>query len=499
MSDRPNILLITTDQQRADHLGVKGLEAIATPALDRLATEGVHFDRAYCPSPVCTPTRVSLLTGKWPSQHGAYSIGVTADPFPQPTIAELLSDAGYHTALFGKGHFVRRQDEAAHVSGQPEPSPDFFREFTGPYVGFQEVQTCIGHTTNCKPDMHYRVFLEEAGVDYEPWFPQLTGDPHFHGSWPIPDSYHDSNWVGSLTEQYLQDRASQDEPWFCWASFQDPHEPFCCPEPWFSNVDTDKLEIYEPAREGEFDDKPAFYAEAYAGDWSRCNDGNGVPCVFSHRKDGRDADWARTSLQATLGMIAFIDHQVGRMLDALEASGQLDNTIIIFTSDHGEMHGHHGFWGKGLTAYEDCQRVPLLIWGPGVLEGSGTTQSIANLVDLPITMLGLAGVEPPPGMQGIDLQPVLADPTAEVQADTIVELQATPVIYQQTYITQRHKLVVYRDSNEGELYDLEADPDQYINLWDDPGSAGLKLKLLQAMQRKQMAREGVRHPRRSFA
>ena len=135
----PNILLITTDQQRYDHLGMAGVHGIDTPNLDRLGREGVHFNRAYTCCPICTPARVSLLTGQYPSVHRAYSIGVTPDPFPKPTIAHILNDTGYATALFGKAHFVRRDDEARHFAGVDDPPPEFYRTNTGPYLGFEYV------------------------------------------------------------------------------------------------------------------------------------------------------------------------------------------------------------------------------------------------------------------------------------------------------------------------------------------------------------------------
>ena len=494
---RPNILLITTDQQRHDHLGVAGLLAAATPHLDRLGTEGVHFGRAYCPSPICTPTRVSLLTGQYPSTHGAYSIGVTADPFPSPTIADRLTQAGYATAIFGKTHFVGRPDEPRHVTGQADPPAELFRTFDGPYLGFQHVQVSRGHTINTEPDMHYRVFLEDAGADYAPWFPRLgpTYDHFMCGAWDMPAEYHDTAWVGGLTERWLRDHADG-EPWFCWASFQDPHEPFVCPEPWFSRVDRNRLKPFEGRRPGEFDDRPAFYARAAGGDWGPFDDGHGVPCSF--HMPGWD-DRSLDALQATLGMVAFVDDRVGAMLRALEETGQAGNTVVVFTSDHGDMHGHHGFWGKGLTAYDDCQRVPLLVWGPGRVRPRGTVDALANLVDLPCTLLALAGVDIPVGMQGTDLRPVLQGQADRVQDFTIVECQATQKVYQQTLVTDPHKLVVYRDSDEGELYDMNADPDQYTNLWNDPTCHDVKMALLLRLTQAHLEREGRVNDRTAFA
>lgn len=503
---RPNILLITTDQQRFDHIGLKGVGGIDTPNLDRLGTEGVHFDRAYTCGPTCTPARVSLLTGRYPSSHGAYTIGVSlTEPgeIIRPTIPDLLVQNGYSTACFGKTHFVRRVDEASHVAGRPDPTPEFWHEFTGPYMGFEYVQVTIGHTIHNVPSMHYRAFLEKAGVDYKPWFPAMSpGYDHWRvGPWEIPEEFHDTSWVSGLTRQYIRDNAKSEKPWFCWASFQDPHEPYVCPTRWFDKVRADEIKPFTPALPGEFDDRPEFYRKGAAVNltpgWADLDDGFGVPCSFSMESfDQR----AKTALQATLGSVAFLDDRLGTILKELEATGQADNTVIVFTTDHGEMHGHHGFWGKGLTAYDDCQRVPLLIWGPGIVKPVGTTQAIANLVDLPRTMLACAGVTEPLGIQGADLTPVLTGQADSVQDHTFIEARATAAtIYQTTMITDQYKLVVYRDSDEGELYDMHADPDQYTNLWNKPEFQSIKADLLLKYARGTMAKEGRVKPRVSFA
>jgi arylsulfatase A-like enzyme len=536
---RPNILLITTDQQRYDHLGLAGVRGIRTPNLDRLGTEGVHFNRAYTCSPICTPARVSLLTGLYPSVHRAFSIGVTVDPFPRPTIADLLSASGYTTALFGKAHFVRRDDEEQQFAqlayGAKPPDPEYYRDHTGPFLGFDYVQTDKGHTTNRIPGMHYRAWLEELGVDYREWYPDM-GPGHDHGAaglWNIPEEYHDTRWVTDTTVDWIRRTAPGGEgdangatgdrgganndgegrqPWFVFASYQDPHEPFVCPDPWYSSVQMDEVSLYEGNREGEFDDKPRFYREAYEagfgditrsssnrnapGSWASFNDGRGIPSAFN-RRDLVGKELA--ALQATLGMVSFIDSGIGDILNTLEETGQIDDTVIIFTTDHGEIHGHHGLWHKGLFCYEDNQRIPMLAWGPGRIAPIGTTEALVNLVDIPRTILTEAGVEIPQGMQGTGLQPVLRGEAEKVQEATIVELEATKNVYQQTYITDRYKLVVYRDFNDGELYDLEQDPEQYRNLWNDSACASIRGALLHAFIQENMRREGASRERQSFA
>ena len=505
MGVRPNILLITTDQQRHDHLGLAGVQGVDTPHLDRLGNEGMHLCRAYCPSPLCTPARVSMLTGRYPSSHGAYSIGVTADPFPGPTVADLLRDAGYATALIGKTHFVRRAEEESHMLGRTVRSSEDFRRFGGPYLGFEHVRASKAHNIDGEPAMHYQLFLEDAGVDYRPWYPKLHGEKHGRrcGAWEIPAELHPTAWVAAETEQFIRHQ-SMGSPWFCWASIEDPHAPFVCPEPWYSNVRAQDLAPYPGPYPGEFDDKPPFYRWLHenreAGwneQWQSLMDDVGVPCVFP--EPAWDAQW-QAALQATLGMIAFIDDRVGSILHTLQETGQAENTLVIFTSDHGEMHGHHGLWGKGLTAYEDCQRVPMLAWGPGLVPTTGRTDALVNLVDLPSTFLSLADVPIPAGWHGADMAPLLTGRTDRVQDETLIELRATEAsVYQHTMVTDRHKLVVYRDQDWGELYDLAADPDQLRNLWTEPGHAALRGELLLRMNQAQLRRQRHVAPRRSFA
>ena len=494
---KPNILFITSDQQRWDHVGVNGLRGVTTPALDRIGTEGASFVSAYCPTPLCTPTRLSLLTGLYPSVHRGYTLGVTPEPFPRPTLPDRLRKVGYTSALIGKAHFTERRLEESHLLehiGHYRGSPEW--PFDGPYLGFDDVQLASGHNVNTVPAMHYQRFLEAQGVDYAPWFPKLTTgryDGEVAGVWNIPERFHNTAWVTAQAEHWLREKTTAAAPWFCWLSFEDPHEPMRCPEPWFSRVDAGVLEPFETDRVSEFEGKPPFYEAALANDWSLFDDPYLTPCVFPRR---RLEQVAKTALQATLGMIGFIDDGVGRLLARLEQQGKLENTVVVYASDHGEMHGHHGFWGKGLTAYEDCQRVPLLIWAAGRNWRQGRQDAIVNLIDLPRLFLSLAGLETPQGVQGADLLPFLAHGAPPPRRGTIVETHATSKVYQQTYVNQRYKLVVYDQEAWGELYDLQTDPNQYVNLWNTHDA--LKLTLLHEMQVQRMQDEGQARSRLSF-
>lgn len=496
---QPNILFITTDQQRWDHVGLLDLPGIETPALDRIGREGVCLTRAYCPSPICTPTRASLLTGQYPSIHGAFSIGTSLDIDPHKTLPGRLREAGYATSLIGKAHFVRRALEEESVAGMANPPGEVFAK-PSDYAGFEEAWVSTGHTTNTRPECQYKWFLKEAGVDPSAWFPALRGerlDSSVTGPWNIPPEFHTTGWIGDVADEWIRGQ-SPGRPWFSWVSFEDPHEPFLCPREWYDRVDRSRLRAFEGARPGEFEDKPPIYGDLHFADSQtkseRYADAAALPCVYANPKlDERALD----ALQATCGMIGFIDEQVGRLLARLESSGQLDNTVIVFTSDHGEMHGHHGFWGKGATAYDDCQKVPLLIWAPGFGKRRGVHDALVNLVDLPKTFLAMAGLGEIPGLQGEDLSAYIRGERDAVRKVTRVECHATEKLYQETLVTDTHKLVVYRDWERGELYDLRADPDQYENLWDrEPALRG---DLLLRLARERLRDEPRAMPREAFA
>ncbi|MFW6303552.1 MAG: sulfatase, partial [Candidatus Sumerlaeota bacterium] len=424
---KPNILFITTDEQRWDQIGITGLTGIETPNMDRLAREGVCLTRAYSASPTCTPCRVTMLTGQYPSIHGAYTIGVTPDPFPRPLLTETLQDSGYYTALVGKHHFVQRCKEEEHL-GAPENDADkmdYYRRWHGPWLGFDEVYASSGHTKSGNPKQHYRVWLEERHNDYEKYFPELGGTAPAYGAWHLPAELSDSAFVSERISKIIEEQ--KDQNWFCWASFQDPHGPFVCPKEWFERVDTEAMpEPMEGYRKGEFDDRPKFYAKIHAaneqwGEKSYRVDGLELGGVYGHAEDVENE---RTIMQVEAGLVGMLDHYIGEMLKTLERTGQLDNTIIILTSDHGTMLGHHGLWGKGMAAYEDCQRVPFIAWGKPI-ERRGVKDDLANVADIPRTILSLCGCEIPQGMQGTDLGNYLRGETDQTVEATLIEYRAS--------------------------------------------------------------------------
>ncbi|MCW8131918.1 MAG: sulfatase-like hydrolase/transferase [Planctomycetota bacterium] len=512
MASRPNFLLITTDQQRWDTLSLYGLPGYRTPVLDGLARDGFCFDRAYCSSPICTPSRVTLLTGQYPSRHGAHTIG-TAPVFNGPTLPGELSNAGYGTAMIGKTHFTSRAIEAKHTAGllharkeDPDPPEDFWTAYDGPYLGFEFVRVGWGHTNERVPGEHYRAWLNAQGVNLDDYHGVHGMEALRHpggkdviptGLWSnVPEQYHKTKWITDETLGFVEREQAAGRPWFCWTSYEDPHFPFVCPDPYYSAVDMRGV-AFPRHRPGELDGKPPFYNTYYkTGAWNDGRtdfyDGHSVPACRRDRWHSVETD-----TQAYIGMCNMIDAYVGRIVERLRALGALENTLLVFTSDHGEYLGHHGFWGKGIPAYEDAQRVPCVAHWPkaSAQARKGRTQALFSLVDIPQTFLDAAGVPAPPGMQGVSQVPVLKGEKASVRDWAMLEMHATPKVYQQTYITCRHKLVVYRDAPYGELYDLEKDPEQFENLWDDPAHAATRRELMHRFLKANMEKDGVLPPR----
>jgi uncharacterized sulfatase len=497
--NRPNILLITTDQQRWDALGRLN-PAIQTPNLDRLCDRGILFERAYCPSPVCTPSRVSMLTGHYPSKHGCYVIG-TSLPEDYPTIPQMLGEHGYFTGLIGKAHFRSCIDPASFEAAPNINDLAFFRGWDGPYHGFEHCQLVIGHTTEQHSrGMHYGAWLEDQGVPVDRYFGPKFPYTGF-GEWQLPECWHPSRFVADRTMQAIDKATAQERPFFLWSSFQDPHNPFVVPKPWadmYSPDDVPHLPGYCP---DAFDDRAPFYRHAalatsnsYGDDPLLSQTEHGWFTSFGNPFCGYEGTEVeqRTITTSYYGMVSLLDHHIGRILDHLEATGLVDNTLIVFTSDHGEMLGHHGFWWKGLPAFEDVQRVPFIVSHPQCGTPGASSTAFQSLVDLGATFLATANAPVPVGQQGLDQSSSWKNADQAVRDQVLMEFRPLEGPFMQTTLRKEQwKLVVYTQRPEyGELYDLSVDPDQATNLWNNPVHAAKKGELLLALIDAEMEKEG---------
>jgi len=496
---RPNLLLITTDQQRWDALSYVGTPGYDTPNLDRLAEDGVIFKRAYSPSPVCTPARISMINGQYPTRHGGYQIGMSPVPALEgPTLAGELSKGGYATACIGKTHFVARALEEQHIAGTDEkPDENFWDHFDGPYLGFDFIRHNSGHTCNIPPDGHYRSWLKRQGknLDQYHWTPGDTkaqGQGVDCGLWELNEYDSSTAWIAGEALEWIEDTRQSKKPWFAMVNFQDPHAPYICPDPYFSQVQMEKVTLPH-YREGEFENKPSFYKSFFEQGQYLDEEGNSLQDsqrIASIFGPGFAQD-QKAGTQAYMGMVNMIDNYVGKIVKYLMDTDQFKNTLIVFTSDHGDYLGNHGVWEKGAFAYDDCQRIPAIMhWQSGQEQALGTTESMFNLVDIMPTFLDAAGVPIPQGVQGKSQVPLLCGEADMVSDWALVDFAISEKLHQQTLVHKDFKLVVYKHTDDGELYDLQNDPDQYDNLYHREEFLQKKLAMLQKLARVNMEKAG---------
>ncbi len=505
---RPNILFISTDQQHHSALGAVNPK-IKTPALDRLAEEGMRFERAYCPNPTCSPTRASLLTGMYPSAHGCWAIGVKL-PEDVPTVGDVFQDEGYESILIGKAHLQPLKSEPGSESIECQPTLrdlDFWRDFQGPWYGFNHVETARMHANESHAGQHYAIWMEEQGLtNWRDYFQEWPANPNDKYSgpfyykdalvWDLPEEYHHSHWIGDRTIANIERCLEEDKPFFLWSSFFDPHPPYVVPEPWASMYNPDEMEIGRFV-DGEFDDMPPPHRRTREEDpdFSDYDEPGGQGLHGYHSHLHGEAELKR-SMASYYGMMSLIDYEIGRILDYLDQAGIADNTLVVFTSDHGHFLGHHGLIAKGAFHYEDVLRVPMIVRYPGHVPAGEVSHALQSLVDYPQTWLAALGVDAPGVMQGVDQLPVWYGEVEAVRDHALVENRHNPTtVHLRTLITDRYKITVYRNGDQGELFDLELDPEELHNRWADPAYSEIKTTLLHHFVQAEIQREQTRMPR----
>ena len=504
--NRPNILLITSDQQHRSTLGAVN-DRIRTPALDRLCREGVRFDRAYCPNPTCTPTRASMITGLYPSQHGAWSLGTKLFE-DVPTVGALLAESGYVTALVGKGHFQPLASEQGMESVECQPvlrDLDFWRKFTGPWYGFDRVELARNHGDESHSGQHYGIWLEEQGLadwkDYFQTWPPAPGKPErkrYYDAearrWDLPAEFHYTHWTGERTIAQIESAAESDKPFFIWSSFHDPHPPYIVPEPWSSMYDPADM-VPGDMTPGEHEANPPHFGmtQEDAPDFA----GHFAPDKWIHGAHShlRDREELKKDMACYYGMVSFMDQEIARILETLDRLGLAENTIVVFSTDHGHFLGQHGLTAKAIHMYEDLIRVPFVVRWPVGVEPGRTSEAIQNLVDLTPTFLAAAGLDVPPAMTGVNQLETWTGGAAARTWSITENHHGTQRCHMRTYVNRRYKLTVYRQGDAGELFDLVEDPGETNNLWSDPAAAALKSDMMHEFLQATLVCEPMRMPR----
>lgn len=468
----PNILWICTDQQRFDTIHALGNEHIRTPNIDRLVAEGVAFTNAYAQSPICTPSRASFLTGCYPSTIHVHRNGNAGFPADVPLVTRVLADSGYDCGLVGKLHL-----SAAH--GRVEARPD---------DGYRVFKW--SHKPPPEPfwptEQHdYQHWLRERGIDWDRAYGAVTPEKwqtekqaimpkewtsrgvyqHLYRS-GIAAQYHQSVWCADETIAFLSER--HDGPWLMSVNPFDPHPPIDPPPEYLSQMDPTDLPL------------PLF--QAHELETQRAFAGIDFQTTMPKAPDEYDA---RRMVAAYYAQIELIDVQVGRLLRALDRTGQRENTIIIFMSDHGEMLGDHGLMLKGCRFYEGLVHVPLIISWPGHFETGLRSEALVELLDIVPTLLEVANLSPHEHLQGRSLQSILtgrASPEwhhAFVRSEYHDALALPNGTRANMIFDGRHKLALYHGHGIGELYDLLEDPHEFNNLWDSPSANQQKQWLLE--------------------
>lgn len=464
--DRPNVLWINTDQHHYRALSCAGHAVVDTPNLDRIAEEGVQFTDAYCPSPMCGPSRAALFSGQYRGRNG---VDGNWEPFDDGValLPELLADAGYHTALVGKLHFVPTHcDHGFQYVRRHATMNDLYypeKPYFSDYVEWLAGESYGGDMS----EVVRRANKDEGAYERDR---DMLG--FLLGSNWRSEEEHSVAWIGDEACEYLRDRG--EEPFFLFASYFGPHQPMQPPGQWADRYDPDEIPL-PPEYDVPIDDKPIAQGKESRGN------------VFTHFDlYGWDEARYREVLAAYYGQVEMIDRSVGRILDELEEQGLQENTVIAFTADHGDHSGQFGWFYKG-SMYEGAAHVPLLINDPTGASGE-TCDRVVNNIDLFETVLSRCGIDHAVPTPARDLTPLCRDPDGDaVGGRTFTEHSRTVMIVDGDY-----KLLRGQDPYDKpayEMYDRTTPVDDVDNLWDHPDYVTERADLLELLDDVETALE----------
>lgn len=428
--------------------------------------------------PTCTPSRASILTGCFPSALRSRMVGCVTPDDPR-FLPRVMAENGYHTASIGKIHLVPQKEEWNHVEQTQQAHGEF------DYYGFQHVDLVNHHGMNCQGP-GYNAWLQQISPTAREQFksaPALT--PGVNAGkiktqkWNLPPEAHAGEYIVERVDDYLREHAGQDKPFFLHVSFNDPHHPFTVPEPYAGMYDP--KDMPSPLPPVNKDSRAtSLQLQTYSGACTEFESGRKTdnltgtpPADYANISED---DWRQTKA-IYYGMVTQMDDQIGRILQTLNKTGQAENTVVVFVSDHGEYLGDHGFCGKGFH-YDSIIRTPLIIRGPNIPEGR-RIDGVTSTVDLAPTLLDLASIPEPEALQGVSMRTALEsdgelprNAALTENDDDFMPMRA------RTLTTSEWKLTMYAGSAEGELYDRVHDPEELYNCWDDPEYAEVKHRLL---------------------
>ncbi|WP_298362839.1 sulfatase-like hydrolase/transferase [uncultured Litoreibacter sp.] len=511
MTKRPNFLFIITDQHRADHLGCYGNAVVQTPNIDGIAAKGTRWDRFYVANPICMPNRASIMTGRMCSAHGARHNGIPLSK-DHTTFVELLRDVGYSTGLIGKSHLQSFTGLPATNTFKPEDgltapsphlrdahknnrhSPDYDLEditrwkrpladrIDQDFYGFEHVEIAADHADRASGD--YLLWAREQRADFD----ELVGpenalsDNRINApqAWrtAVPEKLYSTNWIADRTEAWLAEQAKKEAPFFLQMSFPDPHHPFTPPGKYWDMYDP--LDIALPATFGKGNLPPikAMQEAMQKGTDPRDNQN---PFAVAENE-------ARAIIALTYGMITMIDDAIGRVLKQLETLGLAEDTVVIFTSDHGDYMGDHGLMLKLLLHYQGIVRVPFIWFDPKSPAQNQVDAGLGSSIDIATTILARAAIQPFNGIQGRDLlssQPPEAVIVEEDSQRVMTGFNRPQRV--RTIITDQYRMSLREGEDWSELYDLKADPGEVENLYNRPAAQSMRQHLSELMLRRMIS------------
>ena len=480
-----NVLFIIADQQRADHVGFMGNSVVRTPNIDAIAGRGTVFENAWVSNPVCMPNRSTIMTGRMPTAHGVIFNDRTLD-WGSNTFVKRFREAGYRTGLIGKSHLQHGmsknsvvpfrgqgaydspypdgwdqiEDFERYLDANPEPVEDFY--------GFEHIELSIDH--GARVSGHHLQWALAKGASREDLCTDYTADaPGNHKSkhwWqvyqpPYAEEFHSTSFVTERTIEFIERAHGQDKPWLAFCSFPDPHHPMTPPGQWFHRHAAADM-VLPDTRHDTLADAPE-HLRIFQSTHPTAQRNWVAPCGCGHDELLREA------IAATYGMIEMIDDGVGKISEVLDRLDITEDTIIVYTSDHGDMMGDHGLFLKGFMHYRGTLQVPMAIAAPGKPEQR--THKLSSSIDLAPTLLELCDIQAFDGMQGHSLVPILDDPNQQVRDWVLIEDDVADITAKLTPIPGKTRTLVtesakYSRNSKGEeqLFDLRRDPDEMTDL-----------------------------------
>jgi len=449
----PNVLFIVCDDLNW-HVGPGGYEYTKTPHLDGLAREGVTFDRAYCQYPVCGPSRGSFLSGLYPESTGILDNNSDIrDKLPQVTsMPQWFRERGYWTARTGKVFHTAKTNPAEAWDASPER---FANDELGIVTKARKEFEKEHGTTHGKNRKLWKKALESLSK-------QTRGQTSpGYGPTDLADDQHKDGKNALQVIDWLTKKPYGEKPFFIVCGIQKPHVPFLAPQKYFDRYPLKGVK-YVKNPDNDWADIPIMAASHRYK-------------AFGFELDQENDALRREYMQAYHACVTFLDAQIGRVLKEVKRQGYWNDTIVVFTSDHGYHLGEHSMWGK-VTLFEECARVPMVFRVPGLTPAGKRSQALVELVDLFPTLTDLAGVDAPKYLQGKSIRPQLKNPNlaGKEEAYTVV---ARGSRMGRSLRTQRYRYAEWNSPELAELYDLDADPREFTNLVNEPKHAELRQRL----------------------